>query len=94
MSLSTADRTTAARELARQMFHAVNKTANLDLDDLVAAVGAIDDEMDALASTLTQATTVKANLIQTLPEPFASNSNAQEKALALMVWAMKETGII
>ena len=32
--------------------------------------------------------------IAALPEPFKSNSTAQQKALVLMLWVMKETGII
>jgi len=94
MTLDAGQRKTAARDLARRLFQEVQKTANLNLDDLAAAVGSVDDTMDALPTALAAAQTVKANFVQRLPEPFKSNTNAQEKAIVLMVWAMKEVGII
>lgn len=94
MSLTQQQRTEAARELAKKLFQEVSKTANLNLDDLAAAVGSIDDTMDALPAALTAGQTIKTNFVQRLPEPFKSNSTANEKAIALMIWAMKEVGII
>ncbi len=94
MAQTTEQRRTAARELARRMFQETGTTANLNLDDLLAAVGSIDDTMDLLPANLTAGQTVKQNIVSRLPEPFKSNSTAQQKAVALMAWVMKETGII
>lgn len=92
MALSDADRRIAAADLAKRMFSGT--TANLNVDDLKAAVASIDDTMDALPGTLNGAQSVKTNFVQGLPEPFLSNSTNQQKAMALMVWAMKEVGLI
>ncbi len=92
MALTAQQRREAARDLAKKVF--ANKTANLNLDDLTAAVGSIDDTMDLLPGALNAVRTVKRNFVDNLPEPFQSNSTAQEKALALTVWALKETGLI
>lgn len=94
MSLDATQRRVAARDLAHRMFQTVNKTADLNLDDLTAAVGSIDDTMDALPGTMNGTQSIKTNFVQNLPQPFKSNSTAQEKSLALMAWAMKETGVI
>jgi hypothetical protein len=93
--MNAADRRLAARELGLKMFPPGGGiTATLNLDDLVAAVGAIDDEMDKLPATLNAGLTVKQNLVGALPEPFESESTAVQKALALGLWAMKEAGQI
>jgi len=68
--------------------------ADLNHDDLVAAVAAIDDAMDLLPAALDPVKTVKQNLIAAIPQPFKGASTAQQKATVLMLWAMKETGII
>ena len=81
-----------AREMARRMFGTA--TATINHDDLTAAVAALDAAMDALPPSLNQAKTVKQNLVAALPTAFAANSTTQQKALALMVWAMAETGMI
>lgn len=94
MAQTTGQRRDAARELATRIYVSAGKTAALNLDDLLAAVGSIDNAMDALPSTLNPARTVKQNFLDNLPEPFKSISTTQEKALALMVWALKEVGII
>lgn len=94
MAQTATERHEAARDLARRMFQVVGKTADLNLDDLTAAVGSIDDLMDALPGTLNGAQSVKVNFVQNLPEPFKTNSTASEKAIVLMVWSMKEVGII
>ena len=94
MSQTDGDRLIAARLLAEELFRKVGGTATMSLNDLKAAVGSIDDTMDALPAALTAGQTIKTNFIQRLPEPFKSASNAQQKAVALMAWAMKETGLI
>lgn len=93
MALSAAERRLAARELAGR-FYSGGTTANMNWDDFTAAIGAIDDTMDKLPANLTAGQTVKVNLVNSLPEPFKSNSTTAQKAMALMVWAMKESGII
>ena len=92
MAQTTQQRTDAARELALRFY--ATATANLNHDDLVAAVVAIDNAMDSLPPVLGQTLTIKQNLAAALPEPFNSNSTAQQKALVLVVWSMKETGVI
>lgn len=81
-----------ARELARRLY--ANATANLSHDDLVAAISAIDSVMDGPPPTPGQVPTVRQHLLASLPEPFKTRSTPQHKALALALWAMKETGII
>ena len=92
MAQTAQQKADVARELARRLY--ATATANLNHDNLVAAVSAIDNAMDALPPALGQSLTVKQNLIAARPEPFKSNSTAQQKALVLMLWVMKETGII
>lgn len=94
MALTASQRRKAAVEFARRAFRVVNKTATLNLSDLEAAVDAIDATMNLTPPNLTANQTIKANLANALPEPFASESTAQEKALALCVWAMAETGLL
>lgn len=93
MTQTTAQRREAAIELAKRMF-SPSILATLNWNDLSAAIGAIDDTMDKLPALLNSTLTVKQNLVAALPEPFKSTSTATQKAIALMVWAMKETGII
>lgn len=93
MSQTIAQRRNAARELGRRLFPA-GVTANLNLDDLTAAIGSVDDMMDLVPSGLTVTRTIKQNFIDNLPERFKSNSNAQQKALVLAVWALQEVGLI
>lgn len=94
MTMDAAARKAAGKELGRQVFVVTNKLASMDWDHLSAAVGSIDDTMDALPGVLNGAQTVKQNFIARLPEPFKSTSTQVEKAQALMVWAMKEVGLI
>ena len=95
MAMDTTQRRDAGRELGRKMKLGINgRIADIDLDDLLAAVGSIDDMMDALPATLNGAQSIKVNFVQNIPEPFKSTTTSQEKALALVVWAMKETGLI
>lgn len=94
MTQDSNQRKIAARELANHMWVNSGGTAIMNLDDLSSAIGSIDDTMDILPSGLNQVQTIKTNFVQRLPEPFKSQSNANQKAIALMVWAMKEVGII
>ncbi len=97
MTLTAAERKEAARELAVKLYVAVQKTAVTNIDDLIAAVGSIDDAMDTTFDNLPAAwgtKTVKQGLIDNLPDPFKSNSSAADKAIAMSIWAMKEAGLI
>lgn len=94
MALADGDRVTAARRLADRMFVEGDVTANLNLDDIKAAINAIDDTFDALASTLTGAQTVQQNFIAALPEPFKTTSTAGQKGLVVAFVVMKRAGLI
>ena len=52
--------------------------------------------MDLLPTdvSLDTAKTLKQNFVSLLPEPYKSKSNAAEKALALVVWALEEVGLV
>lgn len=93
MAQTAQQRREAARELAAKIFPPT-VTATLNLDDLTAAVGSIDDTMDALPGALTGGQTIKQNFLSRLPEPFKSTATAQQKAVALVAWALKESGLI
>lgn len=93
MALTTTQRREAAREWVRRIFTA-DVMATLNLDDLVAAIGSIDDTMDALPATLNPLTSVKTNFLANLPQPFKGTATPQQKAIALTCWAMKEAGLI
>ena len=90
MAQTTDQQREAAREFARRVFVEPNATATLSLEDIRAAVGAIDTAMDSVVA----GQTIRARLIGSLPEPFGSNSTPQQKAMALVVWVMKEVNLI
>lgn len=97
MSLTTEQRREAGRELAKEIFVKAGVTANLNLDDLLSAIGSFDDGMDTVINTIPGAwgtKTIKQALIDNLPEPFQSNSTGGQKAMAISLWAMKEAGLI
>ncbi len=96
MALTSTEIREAARNLTKRLF-TPDITANLDLDDLDAAVASIDASMETVINTIPagMATkTVKRAIIDALPEPFQSTSTADQKAVALVVWALKEAGLI
>ncbi len=94
MTQTKDQRREAGRELARGIFHKTNKSADQNLDDLLEAIGAIDDMMDALPATLNQTKTVRQNFFEVLPQPFKGNTNAKEKTMAIGAWAQRETGLV
>ena len=94
MSLNDAQRIDSARHLAHHIYGITDKTADLNLNDLKAAIGSIDDTMDLTPGSLNVALTVKQNFLDLLLEPFKSTATNVEKALALKLWADKETGVI
>ena len=94
MALTDTQKNQAARNLAKKLFGG-GETANLNLDDLRAAVASLDTAMDTTISAIPgawQNKTIKQALVDNLPEPFQSNSTAHQKALALMIWALAEVG--
>ena len=92
MAQTPTDHRNAARHLAEEMY--TTAIATCSLDDLQAAIGALDAKMDALPGTLNATQSLRTNLIQALPEPFKSRSTAAEKALALGLWALQEAGVL
>jgi hypothetical protein len=95
MALNDAQRRDAGREIGVRMFHSA--TANLNLDDMQAAVTSIDTAMETVINTIPagwQAKTIKQALIDNLPEPFRSRSTAKQKAEAMEIWAKKEAGVL
>lgn len=95
MALTEPQQRDAAREWVRRAFLEANATATLNLDDIKAAVASIDETMDSLPAALTPPTlTIKQHFARRLPEPFKSGSTVQQKALALVAWALKEAGLI
>lgn len=96
MAQTDAQHLAAARRIATEMFNGgVKATANLNLDDLKAAIASIDTAMNTVISTIPagwQAKSIKQALIDNLPEPFQTNSTAAQKALALQIWAEAEVG--
>jgi len=94
MSQTAGERANAARELARRLYTSANITATMTVADFTAAIGSIDDTMDALPAALTAGSTIKQNFLARLPEPFKSTATTQQKAIALMIWAFQETGLL
>lgn len=97
MAMSAANKKVAARQLAREIFQKLDITAHSNLDDLIAAVDSIDVAMDIVINAVPGAwetKTFKQAMIDNLPEPFKTNSTAQEKAAVLALWAMKESDVI
>lgn len=93
MAQTAAQKLVAARALAAKMFGLTGATANLNLDDLVAAVSSVDTAMDTIINDVPAAwgtKTIKQALLDNLPEPFKTNSTVAQKALALQIWAQIE----
>ena len=98
MALTLQQQQDAMRQLVQEMFVSSNVTANLTTADVLAAVQAFDNDLDA---TLNQAvtayggtTTLLNALLASLPEPFKSTATAQQKALAFAFMVMKRGGVI
>lgn len=95
---STLQKRAAARRLATELFNKQGRastTADLNLDDLVAAIESFDVAMDTVISTipaLWQPKTIKIALIDNLPEPFKSKSTATQKVAAMGLWMLAEVG--
>lgn len=75
MALTDAERFQAARRACEELFGKVNKTANLDLADVKAAIDYTDTWID----------TNQAAWITGLPAAFAGNSTAKEKAMLFAI---------
>lgn len=97
MALTQVQIETALRRYVKDNYSDRTKTATLNTDDIKAAIESIDLGMDTIINTipvLWGVKSIKVALIDNLPEPFKSNSTAQEKALVFSAWAMKEAGVI
>lgn len=95
MPLTTAQNRDAAAQVANKIFATV--TANFALDQIQAAITAVDNALD---STLNQAvtavggtTTVANGMAQVIPAPF-STATAQQKTLLVCYVLMKRAGLI
>lgn len=84
MSLTTQDQADAARALAGKMFQELSVTANMNHDDLQAAVAAADAWADSHAADYNAA----------LPVPFRTTATAAQKAFLLAFLCMKRAGVI
>ena len=85
-----------AREVAARIY-TQSITATMNLDDLKAAINAIDTVMDTVINTIpgpAQTNTIKQGLLSQLPEPFKSETTTAQKALALSLWAFEEAGVL
>lgn len=83
-ALSDAERNDATRNLGQRMFIDLGITANMSTADLKAAIGAMDDFIEANQAALNSA----------FPVPFRTTATISQKALALAVAAMKKGGLI
>lgn len=85
-------RRSAARQIARFLFpHGV--VANLNRNDIQAAVAFIDDSFDTVINDIPvgqRVKTIKQLMTTNLPEPFKSASTAIQKAAVLQFWAVQE----
>ncbi len=93
MPLDSTQRQEAARALSKEMFSKPNVTATLDLSDLVAAIGSIDDDLHSLPSP-GPPSTVRANVHANLPVPFKTTATDNQKDMAVAFAAMKLAGLI
>lgn len=82
--LNAQEREDALRRMVQQYHGEERNSANLDMDDLRAAVNAMDDFVDDNAAAI--------NAL--FPEPFRSAAPLRLKALVLTYATMKRGGII
>lgn len=99
--MSEANKIATMRSLVRKMFTELGSEATMNTDHVKAAIDWIDQFMatDTVATLnaagkLTGIQTIRANLANGFPEPFASKATLAQKYMALAFWAMKEGGII
>ena len=83
----------ACQRFAKRFF-AEGVTATMDSNDLIAALNAVYDAFDALASDLVQDQTVQANILAVLSEPFKSRSTAEQKGWIGMTVLAIRSGIL
>lgn len=97
MALTPTQIRQALRQWVKTSYSDRTKVANLNTDDIRAAIESIDSGMDTIISTIPGAwetKSIKQALIDNLPEPFRSKATAEEKALVFSAWAMSEAGVI
>ena len=95
MAWTAAQKKRAAKALLNKMYGA-GKECPIHWLDGEAALGAIDAAFDAKPDLSVSGLnlTLKQYLVSQIPEPFKTESTAEEKALLLSYWALEETGVI
>lgn len=85
----------AGKALCNRIYGETNKIAPIHWGDAQAALEALDIAFDQKPDlTVTGLNlTVKQYLLSQLPEPFKSETTAQEKAELLRFWALEEVGV-
>lgn len=96
MAMTDAEQYEVARELVDRIFVQPGVTAHADLDDLKAAVGAIDTAMNATTTQVEAAYpgVVTKTAFLSYAQAQASGLTAQEAGVALALWALKEVGLL
>lgn len=84
MALTAAQLKSAKRWLGKKMFQEAGLTANQDADDLAAAVTATDVWVDANVAAW----------LATVPEPFKSATDGDQKALLFAAVALARRGLV
>lgn len=96
MPLTDPERQRGARRLARLYFEepVPPATANLDLEEIIAALDFIDASMSADLSTLPPTLSMTQVLVQGFPEPFKARTTTAQKSNALATWALLRGGAL
>lgn len=96
MALSDAVQTVLAKALAGTIFTSNNATGHSNLDQLKAAVDAIDDGMKATGNQIAALypTTQLRLALLAEAQSGAANLTIQEAGVALAYWALNEVGLL
>lgn len=98
MALTLANQQDTARQFINQIFVQAQVTANLSSADILAAVQALDNDLDATLNAAVTAyggtTTILNAFIASLPAPFSTNATNAQKAWALAYVLLKRAGAI
>ena len=91
--MGSGDKGLVARKTAQFIFTFLGATADLDLDDILAAVDFLDTTFDTDMDLLASGVTIGEYIAANLPEPFNSSTSNQEKAILLAVFEMVAGGL-
>lgn len=98
MALTLQQQQDAMRQLIQAMFVTAGATANLSTADVLAAIQAYDNDLDATLTAAVNAygggTTILNAFLASLPDPFKTNATNGQKALAFAYLVMKRGGVI